>query len=41
MDGIPDGGCIVVKWRGKPVFIKKRTEEQMTDINKVPAEPEP
>jgi len=39
--GIPDGGCIVVKWRGKPVFIKKRTDEELADINKVPAKPEP
>jgi len=33
--GIPEGGCIVVKWRGKPVFIKKRNEEELADINKV------
>merc|ERR1719163_1335976 len=35
IDGIPEGGCIVIKWRGKPVFIKKRTEEELNDINAV------
>jgi len=35
ISGIPDGGCIVVKWRGKPVFIKKRTEDELTDITAV------
>jgi len=35
IDGIPEGGCIVVKWRGKPVFIKKRNEEELADINAV------
>jgi len=33
--GIPDGGCIVVKWRGKPVFIKKRNEEELADVMNV------
>jgi len=32
INNIPEGGCIVVKWRGKPVFIKKRTAEELTDI---------
>jgi len=35
IEGIPDGGCIVVKWRGKPVFIKKRNEEELADVMKV------
>jgi len=35
INGIPEGGCIVIKWRGKPVFIKKRTGEELDDINAV------
>jgi ubiquinol-cytochrome c reductase iron-sulfur subunit len=35
VENIPSGGCIVVKWRGKPVFIKKRTEEELQDVASV------
>mmetsp|Transcript_63410 Transcript_63410/g.169598 ORF Transcript_63410/g.169598 Transcript_63410/m.169598 type:complete len:258 (+) Transcript_63410:55-828(+) len=35
IENIPSGGCIVVKWRGKPVFIKKRTEEELQDVANV------
>jgi len=35
IENIPSGGCIIVKWRGKPVFIKKRTDDELKDIYSV------
>ena len=32
---IEPGSTITVKWRGKPVFIKRRTEEDIELANKV------
>jgi len=29
ISAIPEGSTITVKWRGKPVFIKKRTEDEI------------
>jgi len=32
---IESGNTITVKWRGKPVFIKRRTEEDIETANNV------
>jgi ubiquinol-cytochrome c reductase iron-sulfur subunit len=32
LSGIQEGQTITVKWRGKPVFIKHRTDEQIKDV---------
>ena len=32
---IDPGNTITVKWRGKPVFIKRRTEEDIENANNV------
>jgi len=32
---IPEGGTITVKWRGKPIFIKNRTDEEIADAQGV------
>ena len=32
---IEPGNTITVKWRGKPVFIKRRTEEDIENANNV------
>ena len=34
---IEEGQSITIKWRGKPVFIKKRTPEEIDAAKKVPA----
>ena len=28
-------GSVLTRWRGKPVFIKKRTDEELADINAI------
>ncbi|KAJ3270112.1 hypothetical protein HDV01_000553 [Terramyces sp. JEL0728] len=35
MDTIPEGKNIVLKWRGKPVFIRHRTDEEIAEANQV------
>lgn len=32
---IPEGKNLVVKWRGKPVFIRHRTSEEISEANDV------
>lgn len=32
---IPEGKNVIVKWRGKPVFIRHRTEAEIEEANKV------
>ncbi|KAK0620183.1 Rieske [2Fe-2S] iron-sulfur domain-containing protein [Immersiella caudata] len=32
---IPEGKNVIVKWRGKPVFIRHRTAEEIDEANKV------
>lgn len=35
MASIPEGKNVVVKWRGKPVFIRHRTADEIAQANKV------
>ena len=35
LSGINEGQSITVKWRGKPVFIRKRTQEEINEANNV------
>lgn len=35
LGGIEEGQCVTVKWRGKPVFIKHRTDEEIAKANDV------
>lgn len=30
VSGVAEGSCLTVKWRGKPVFIKHRTDEEIS-----------
>ncbi|PSS00650.1 Rieske [2Fe-2S] iron-sulfur domain-containing protein [Coniella lustricola] len=32
---IPEGKNVIIKWRGKPVFIRHRTEAEINEANKV------
>ena len=32
LSSIEEGQCVTVKWRGKPVFIKHRTDEQIAEV---------
>ncbi|KAH8681584.1 Rieske [2Fe-2S] iron-sulfur domain-containing protein [Xylariales sp. PMI_506] len=32
---IPEGKNVIIKWRGKPVFIRHRTESEIEEANKV------
>jgi Rieske Fe-S protein len=32
---IPEGKNVIIKWRGKPVFIRHRTEGEIDEANKV------
>jgi ubiquinol-cytochrome c reductase iron-sulfur subunit len=32
LSSIEEGQCVTVKWRGKPVFIKNRTDEQIKEV---------
>ena len=36
VDGVEPGTQLVVKWRGKPVFIRRRTAEEITEARAVP-----
>ncbi|KAH7150508.1 Rieske [2Fe-2S] iron-sulfur domain-containing protein [Dactylonectria estremocensis] len=35
LSSIPEGKNVVIKWRGKPVFIRHRTQEEIDAANKV------
>jgi len=35
MSNIPEGKNLIIKWRGKPVFIRHRTAEDIELANKV------
>ncbi|KAH7134375.1 Rieske [2Fe-2S] iron-sulfur domain-containing protein [Dactylonectria macrodidyma] len=35
LSSIPEGKNVVIKWRGKPVFIRHRTQEEIDSANKV------
>ncbi|QRV79811.1 ubiquinol-cytochrome C reductase iron-sulfur subunit [Ceratobasidium sp. AG-Ba] len=35
MDSIPEGKNVIVKWRGKPVFIRHRTPDEIEEANSV------
>ena len=35
IDSVPEGTTLTVKWRGKPVFIKHRTAEEIAKVNAV------
>ncbi|KAJ9107535.1 hsp70 nucleotide exchange factor fes1 [Naganishia friedmannii] len=35
MSAIPEGKNLIVKWRGKPVFIRHRTADEIDEANKV------
>lgn len=36
LSGVEPGNCVTVKWRGKPVFVKHRTEKEISDAVAVP-----
>jgi len=35
MNSIPEGKNVIIKWRGKPVFIRHRTQSEIDQANKV------
>ncbi|KAK5653915.1 hypothetical protein OQA88_7840 [Cercophora sp. LCS_1] len=35
LNAIPEGKNVIIKWRGKPVFIRHRTAEEIEEANKV------
>ncbi|RDA95129.1 hypothetical protein CP533_2168 [Ophiocordyceps camponoti-saundersi (nom. inval.)] len=35
LNAIPEGKNVIIKWRGKPVFIRHRTEAEIEQANKV------
>ncbi|KAI0120348.1 ubiquinol-cytochrome c reductase iron-sulfur subunit, mitochondrial [Hypoxylon sp. NC0597] len=35
LNAIPEGKNVIIKWRGKPVFIRHRTEEEIQEANSV------
>ena len=35
LNAIPEGKNVIIKWRGKPVFIRHRTEEEIGEANSV------
>jgi ubiquinol-cytochrome c reductase iron-sulfur subunit len=35
MNAIPEGKNVIVKWRGKPVFIRHRTQDEIDEANSV------
>ncbi|PWN93316.1 ubiquinol-cytochrome c r [Acaromyces ingoldii] len=35
MNNIPEGKNAIIKWRGKPVFVRHRTQEEIDEANKV------
>lgn len=36
ISNIPEGKSIIVKWRGKPIFIKHRTQQEISEAESVP-----
>lgn len=35
LSSIPEGRNVIIKWRGKPVFIRHRTESEIKDAESV------
>ncbi|KAB5591303.1 Ubiquinol-cytochrome C reductase iron-sulfur subunit [Ceratobasidium theobromae] len=35
MNSIPEGKNVIIKWRGKPVFIRHRTQDEISEANSV------
>ncbi|SPN99859.1 probable ubiquinol-cytochrome-c reductase Rieske iron-sulfur protein [Cephalotrichum gorgonifer] len=35
LNAIPEGKNVIIKWRGKPIFIRHRTESEIAEANKV------
>ncbi|KAF8712284.1 Ubiquinol cytochrome reductase transmembrane region, partial [Rhizoctonia solani] len=35
MNAIPEGKNVIVKWRGKPVFIRHRTQDEINEANSI------
>lgn len=35
LNAIPEGKNVIIKWRGKPVFIRHRTADEIAEANKV------
>lgn len=35
LNAIPEGKNVIIKWRGKPVFIRHRTEEEINEAKSV------
>ncbi|PKS09257.1 hypothetical protein jhhlp_003871 [Lomentospora prolificans] len=35
LNAIPEGKNVIIKWRGKPVFIRHRTQSEIDEANKV------
>lgn len=35
LNAIPEGKNVIIKWRGKPVFIRHRTEDEISEANSV------
>ncbi|KAG9259141.1 cytochrome c reductase iron-sulfur subunit [Emericellopsis atlantica] len=35
LNTIPEGKNVIIKWRGKPVFIRHRTQDEIAEANKV------
>jgi ubiquinol-cytochrome c reductase iron-sulfur subunit len=36
LSSIPEGKSVVLKWRGKPIFIRHRTEEEIEEARSIP-----
>lgn len=35
LSAIPEGKNVIVKWQGKPVFIRHRTQDEIAEANKI------
>lgn len=35
LNSIPEGKNVIIKWRGKPVFVRHRTADEILDANRV------
>ena len=35
LNAIPEGKNVIIKWRGKPVFIRHRTDDEIKEANSV------
>lgn len=35
MNSIPEGKNAIIKWRGKPVFVRHRTQDEIKEANEV------